>query len=166
MGLQCTHDAAGNLYMTLPGREAKAPAWLIGSHVDSVPNGGNFDGAAGVIAGLAAIAALQALSIVPARDVTVMAIRAEEAGSWFSGAHGGHQRPGRRHLAHARNDLVIDAALRLVHVFFGKYRYSKHASPWNEWMCDLLVCLRDCVRSGLVGRFSRHLDQFNQKAAR
>ena len=90
MGLQCTHDAAGNLYMTLPGRDAKAPAWLIGSHVDSVPNGGNFDGAAGVIAGLAAIAALQALSIVPARNVRVMAIRAEEAGSWFSGAHGGH----------------------------------------------------------------------------
>lgn len=90
LGLHCSTDAAGNLYLTLEGRDPQAPAWVIGSHIDSVPNGGNFDGAAGVVAGLAAIAALQSLSIEPARDVTVMAIRAEEAGSWFSGAHGGH----------------------------------------------------------------------------
>ena len=90
LALQSEIDAAGNMYLTLPGRDRSAPAWIIGSHVDSVPNGGNYDGAAGVIAGLASIAAIKALGIVPKQDVTVMCIRAEEAGSWFAGAHGGH----------------------------------------------------------------------------
>jgi N-carbamoyl-L-amino-acid hydrolase len=47
-----------------------------------VPHGGNFDGAAGVVAGLGAIAALQSLNVTPACDITVMGIRAEES-IWF-----------------------------------------------------------------------------------
>ncbi|MEI7710677.1 MAG: hydantoinase/carbamoylase family amidase [Rhodospirillales bacterium] len=82
LGLEIDTDAAANLYMTLPGRDRRAPKIIIGSHLDSVPHGGNFDGAAGVVAGLAAVAALQALNITPACDVTVMAIRAEES-IWF-----------------------------------------------------------------------------------
>jgi N-carbamoyl-L-amino-acid hydrolase len=82
MGLRVTRDAAANLYMTLPGRDRAAPAVVLGSHLDSVPHGGNFDGAAGVVAGLVAVAALQRLGVAPACDVTVMAIRAEES-IWF-----------------------------------------------------------------------------------
>ena len=55
---------------------------MIGSHLDSVPHGGNFDGAAGVVAGLVAVAALQSLGITLACDLTVMGIRAEES-IWF-----------------------------------------------------------------------------------
>jgi len=83
-------DFAGNLYMTLPGRDRAAPGWITGSHLDSVPMGGNYDGAAGVIAGIVALAAMRKSGIVPARDVTVMGIRAEEASSWFAGSHNGH----------------------------------------------------------------------------
>jgi N-carbamoyl-L-amino-acid hydrolase len=90
LDLEVTTDAGGNLYMTLPGRDRAAPAWFVGSHLDSVPKGGNFDGAAGVIAGIAAIRALKLAAITPMRDITVMGIRAEETGSWFSGPHGGH----------------------------------------------------------------------------
>ena len=90
LDLEVAVDQGGNLYMTLPGRDRKAGAWFVGSHLDSVPNGGNYDGAAGVVAGLAAIQAMQRAGIKPARDITVMGIRAEETGSWFSGAHGGH----------------------------------------------------------------------------
>jgi N-carbamoyl-L-amino-acid hydrolase len=82
LGLEIAHDDAMNLYMTLPGRDRTAPALVIGSHLDSVPHGGNFDGAAGVVAGLAAVAALRALGLTPACDVIVMAIRAEES-VWF-----------------------------------------------------------------------------------
>src|SRR5687768_824702 len=48
LGLETDVDPAGNLYMTLPGRDRAAPRWMVGSHLDSVPRGGNFDGAAGV----------------------------------------------------------------------------------------------------------------------
>jgi len=82
MGLEITRDAAANLYMTLPGRDRGASPVILGSHLDSVPHGGNFDGAAGVVAGLIALGALQRLETTPACDVTVMAIRAEES-IWF-----------------------------------------------------------------------------------
>lgn len=82
LGLDLTRDAAANLYMTRPGRDRAAAAVVIGSHLDSVPHGGNFDGAAGVVAGLVALAALRQLGLQPANDVTVMGIRAEES-IWF-----------------------------------------------------------------------------------
>jgi N-carbamoyl-L-amino-acid hydrolase len=82
LGLEIAHDAAANLYMTMPGRDRAAPRVVIGSHLDSVPHGGNFDGAAGLVAGLAAIAALQRLGVQPACDIVVMGIRAEES-IWF-----------------------------------------------------------------------------------
>lgn len=83
-------DPFGNLYLTLPGRDRAAPAWLVGSHVDSVPSGGNYDGLAGVLAGVTALAALRRAGMDPARDVTVMGIRAEELSSWYGGHHDGH----------------------------------------------------------------------------
>ncbi len=82
MGLEISNDVAANLYMTMPGRDRSAPRVIVGSHLDSVPHGGNFDGAAGVVAGLVAVAALQRLGITPACDITVMGIRAEES-IWF-----------------------------------------------------------------------------------
>ncbi|MBW4092928.1 MAG: hydantoinase/carbamoylase family amidase [Proteobacteria bacterium] len=82
LGLEIARDPAANLYATWPGRDRAAPRIILGSHLDSVPHGGNFDGAAGVVAGLVAVAALQRLGCTPACDVTVMGIRAEES-IWF-----------------------------------------------------------------------------------
>jgi len=82
LGLTLARDAAANLYMTEAGRDRAARAVVIGSHLDSVPHGGNFDGAAGVVAGLVALAALKELGLQPANDITVMGIRAEES-IWF-----------------------------------------------------------------------------------
>ena len=82
LGLAVTRDAMANTYMTLPGRDPAAKKILIGSHLDSVKQGGNFDGAAGVVAGLVACAALKELGIQPSCDVSVMGVRAEES-AWF-----------------------------------------------------------------------------------
>lgn len=82
LDLEIATDFAGNLYMTLPGRDRARPVLMMGSHMDSVPHGGNYDGAAGVVAGMAALARMRRLGLTPAMDVSVMAIRAEEL-SWF-----------------------------------------------------------------------------------
>jgi N-carbamoyl-L-amino-acid hydrolase len=82
LGLEIGRDAAANLYMTLPGRDRSAPVLVIGSHLDSVPHGGNFDGAAGVLAGLSVAKALRAMDVTLACDLVVMGIRAEES-VWF-----------------------------------------------------------------------------------
>jgi beta-ureidopropionase / N-carbamoyl-L-amino-acid hydrolase len=86
IGLETSVDAIGNLFLTLPGRDRSAPRIIMGSHLDSVPQGGNFDGAAGVVAGLSVVAAMQRAGLVPACDLTVMAIRAEES-AWFDIAY-------------------------------------------------------------------------------
>jgi len=55
LGLAATPDAAGNLFFHDPAlrlRNADRPVLLVGSHVDSVVNGGRYDGAYGAIAGL------------------------------------------------------------------------------------------------------------------
>ncbi len=82
MGLAIGRDHAANMYITLPGNDRSAPSIMMGSHLDSVANGGNFDGAAGVVAGLVAQETLRRLGITPAMDVTTMAVRAEES-VWF-----------------------------------------------------------------------------------
>ena len=80
--LEVSVDAIGNLLMRQPGAARQEPGILIGSHLDSVPQGGNYDGAAGVVAGLSVLSGLRRAGLTPACDVTVMAIRAEES-AWF-----------------------------------------------------------------------------------
>ena len=82
IGLAVSVDAIGNLLMVLPGRDRAAPMVLMGSHLDSVPQGGNFDGAAGVVAGLSILSGFARAGTMPGRDVGTMAIRAEES-AWF-----------------------------------------------------------------------------------
>jgi hydantoinase/carbamoylase family amidase len=68
-GLEPEVDGAGNLI----GRRGQARVWT-GSHLDSVPHGGKFDGALGVVAGIEAAARL------PDAPLGVVAFRAEETG--------------------------------------------------------------------------------------
>jgi len=86
LGLAISIDAIGNLTMSLPGRDRAARSIIMGSHLDSVPQGGNFDGAAGVVAGLCALSGMRRAGVVPACDLAVMAIRAEES-AWFDIAY-------------------------------------------------------------------------------
>ncbi|WP_217568870.1 Zn-dependent hydrolase [Mesorhizobium sp. GbtcB19] len=90
LGAAARIDAAGNLYLTLKGRSPDLPAIVIGSHLDSVAHGGNFDGAAGVVAGLAVMAELLEQNIQLPRDLIVLATRAEEA-VWFPLSYPGSQ---------------------------------------------------------------------------
>ena len=82
LGLEAAYDHAGNFYCTLPGRDRSAPAVLTGSHTDSVPTGGHYDGLAGAVAGLVVLAAFRDIDWQPGRDVTALATRAEES-VWF-----------------------------------------------------------------------------------
>lgn len=88
LSLEVATDPAGSLYLTLPGRDRSAKKHMIGSHLDSVPQGGNYDGAAGVICGLSAVSGLIKAGIVPRADIVVMAIRSEEA-VWFANNYTG-----------------------------------------------------------------------------
>ncbi|MFK3936079.1 Zn-dependent hydrolase [Alkalihalobacillus sp. NPDC078783] len=79
-GLETGYDAVGNLYGVKKGRASETI--LIGSHVDSVPNGGNFDGPLGVLAGIEVLESLNEQGIELSHTVRVMAFKDEE-GSRF-----------------------------------------------------------------------------------
>jgi N-carbamoyl-L-amino-acid hydrolase len=58
LGLHHQQDAIGNMFLRRPGSDSGAPAVAFGSHLDTVPTGGRFDGIAGVLVGLEVIRAL------------------------------------------------------------------------------------------------------------
>ena len=82
IGLDAAYDRVGNLCCNLAGKDPAAPAILIGSHLDSVPTGGHFDGLAGFVAGLVAQAALGDIDCTPECDIVSLGIRGEES-VWF-----------------------------------------------------------------------------------
>jgi N-carbamoyl-L-amino-acid hydrolase len=76
-------DAIGNLFARRPGLEADAPPVVMGSHLDSQPSGGKFDGAYGVLAGLEVIRTLNDAGIHTRAPLEVAAWTNEE-GSRFT----------------------------------------------------------------------------------
>lgn len=86
--LEITPDRAGNVWMTLPGKDRSLPAFVAGSHVDSVPQGGNYDGLAGVTAALTVAWWMRQTGFQPVRDYTVLMMRGEES-SFFGKAYMG-----------------------------------------------------------------------------
>ncbi|WP_066248308.1 Zn-dependent hydrolase [Neobacillus drentensis] len=83
-GLQVREDGFGNIFGKLEGTLEDAPSVLIGSHFDSVPNGGSYDGPAGVIAGLEVAALFAENQLTPKYPLEVIAL-IEEEGARFSG---------------------------------------------------------------------------------
>ncbi len=81
-GLSVRCDAIGNMFARREGTDAKAPPVVMGSHLDSQPSGGKFDGAYGVMAGLEVVRALNDAGIRTRAPVEVAAWTNEE-GSRF-----------------------------------------------------------------------------------
>lgn len=81
-GLATWRDDAASLIMSLPEDVEASPYVLIGSHVDTVPAGGNFDGLAGVVAGLVCLVHARRRRQRFDRPVRVIAMRGEES-AWF-----------------------------------------------------------------------------------
>ena len=85
-GFETSSDHGGNLHITPPAQMADAPEIVIGSHLDSVPVGGNYDGLAGVIAGVAVLTALHKSGATKLRKIRVLGFRGEES-PWFGHAY-------------------------------------------------------------------------------
>lgn len=80
-GLEANFDEIGNLFGTLKGKNTNETV-LTGSHVDTVKNGGLYDGAYGVVAGILALIYLKKTYGQPLRNVEIVSM-AEEEGSRF-----------------------------------------------------------------------------------
>ncbi len=76
--LAIREDAVGNLFARWHGSNQDAPAVATGSHIDAIPNSGQYDGTVGVLGGLAAIRALQASGFQPYRSIELIIFTSEE----------------------------------------------------------------------------------------
>lgn len=78
-GLQVRMDGMGNLIGRIEAGEPGAPAVALGSHVDSVPHGGRFDGTVGVVAALEVARAIREAGVALRRPLEVLVFAAEES---------------------------------------------------------------------------------------
>ena len=74
-GFYIEKDAAANVYLSLE-KFIKNNHILIGSHIDSVPQGGNFDGLAGVIAGFLILVYLKEKKVKTSLPIKLLVLRA------------------------------------------------------------------------------------------
>ena len=86
LGLEVSRDPAANLIIKRRGTDPDGIGVLSGSHLDSVPSGGNFDGAAGVVAALLSLAAFDRAELKTKHDVSAIGFRGEES-AWFAVHH-------------------------------------------------------------------------------
>ncbi|ARQ00240.1 Zn-dependent hydrolase [Pseudorhodoplanes sinuspersici] len=77
-GLTVRLDEAANLIGRLDGAERDAPTIMLGSHSDTVPSGGRFDGPAGVLAALEVVRAMKAAGYTPRHAIEIVDFLAEE----------------------------------------------------------------------------------------
>lgn len=82
LALSARLDAIGNLRIRLQGRDPGAPVVLVGSHIDSVNHGGNFDGVLGVVCGLEALETLVRAGVHPLHTIELISFVEEEGVSF------------------------------------------------------------------------------------
>ncbi len=105
LDLHFEQDAIGNMFLRRAATDSSAPAVAFGSHLDTVPTGGRFDGVFGVLAGLEALRALDDAGI-PTRVPLELVNWTNEEGSRFRPAMMGSR-------VHA-GDMTLEDALAIT----------------------------------------------------
>ena len=88
IGLEVFEDAAGNVFGLLKGEDPSAPCVMMGSHYDSVVNGGDFDGIAGVVCAFEVARQLKERGITPKRNFVAVGFCDEEGMRFGTGYFG------------------------------------------------------------------------------
>lgn len=122
-GLQPGTDDAGNLFLTLPGTDPSALPVMSGSHLDSQPTGGPFDGVYGVLAALEVLTTLAERGLRPRAPLVAVAWMNEEGSRFAPGMMGSEAFAGVRRLAEIREatdaeGVRVADALDALHAAF------------------------------------------------
>ena len=108
IGLEVSEDGAANIYGTYPGSDRNlAPVWT-GSHLDTVPNGGRFDGISGVVCGIEAVRLIKESGFVPKRDISVICYTSEEPSRYGVGCIGSRVLAGKMTESEAKTLIDTD----------------------------------------------------------
>lgn len=94
LGLRCETDAAGNFSAVLAGADPGSPRLVLGSHLDTVVDGGAWDGTLGVLVAVDRLERLTASAAPPVCDVELLVFADEERGCFGSRALAVERDPG------------------------------------------------------------------------
>jgi allantoate deiminase len=143
-GLQVYDDRVGNLFGRLEGTQPNSQTILTGSHIDTVINGGKYDGAFGIIAGILALQYLVKAYGKPKRSLEVVAL-CEEEGSrfpltfWGSGNITGHHHLQKIARIKDTNDIFFEEAM--------------HQAGYGQ------MSQKDCIRMDIAAFIELHIEQ-------
>jgi N-carbamoyl-L-amino-acid hydrolase len=107
-GLEISTDAAGNLIGRRAGTAAERPPLMLGSHIDSVPEGGNFDGPVGALAAIEVARTLADRGMGTRHPLEVVIFSNEENGKTGSRAMSGEVEPRELDLVTASGKTIRD----------------------------------------------------------
>ena len=102
-GLEVWEDAAGNVLGVLKGEDENAPCVMMGSHYDSVTNGGDYDGIAGAVCAIEVARQLKDRGITPKRNFVAVGFCDEEGLRFGTGYFGSGAMLGNRDVAYCKN---------------------------------------------------------------
>lgn len=111
-GLEVTIDAAANIRARRAGQQQDLPPLWFGSHTDTVPNGGNFDGCVGSIGALEVIRSLNERDVRTKHPLEVLIFTNEEGAHYRRGLFGSRALAGR--VAPDELDLLDEQGVRLA----------------------------------------------------
>ena len=136
-GLDITIDPVGNIVgrWTPASADPESAAVAAGSHLDSVPRGGIFDGPLGVFAALESVRAIQRSKISPQRPIEVVSFTGEEGTRFAEGVLGSTVAAGKASvdemLSQTDGDITLEAALKNIG-YHGSDRIN--ARRWDSWL--------------------------------
>lgn len=107
-GLEVYQDGAGNIIARLEGTEPDLPAIMSGSHLDSVPNGGHFDGPLGVLLALEVVEAWNATGYRPQKSYEAVIFTDEEGARFNGGFHGSQALVGDYKMEELKKQVSVD----------------------------------------------------------
>jgi N-carbamoyl-L-amino-acid hydrolase len=132
-GLNPRVDTAGNIFARREGSEASLPPILFGSHIDSVPNGGNFDGDLGSLSAIEIMRTLQERGISTRHPLEAVIWSNEEGGLMGSRAAAGELHEDE--LGRMFNGIRLDDGLRKIGG--DPSRLSEARLPPKSFLCYL-----------------------------
>ncbi|WP_271400501.1 M20 family metallo-hydrolase [Salinicoccus roseus] len=130
-GLQTRYDNFGNLIGRLEGKDENAPAAMLGSHIDSQPYGGRFDGTIGVLGGLEAVQTMMEQGIEPDVPVEVMSFCDEEGHRFGVGLFGSRGILGKLEQGELERTDAEDVTRRQALIEFGADPEKLEESEYN-----------------------------------
>lgn len=138
-GLVPSTDPTGNLFLTLEGKAPHLTPVVAGSHIDSQPTGGLFDGAFGTLAALEAVTAIAETGLQLERSIVVVAWMNEEGSRFAPGMMGSELFAGMRTLdevmaVHDADGISVGTALKVLHETFPAIEHRPLGFPVHAYV--------------------------------